>query len=134
MLPQQKESVLTLIVWGIGSLVLAGVLTFATAYRMEITYVLMVLIIMAMWVCRRLTGVRWKKLDERYQGIRFKAGMAGAAGVVTLVVVSCLILSSLFRSAGAVPVFYLALMAFGAMASLYLFTTITILLLYRKGG
>jgi len=60
--------------------------------------------------------------------------MAGATSLVTLVVVACLILSSLFRSVGAVPVFYLALMAFGAMAALYLVSTAAILLLYRRGG
>ena len=38
------------------------------------------------------------------------------------------------RSQGVVPVCYLARMAFGAMASLYLFWTAAILILYRRGG
>jgi hypothetical protein len=134
MLPQQKEAVFTLAVWAVGSLAMLAVALFINRYQTEITYALLALAICAIWVFRRMAGVRWKDLDERDQGIRFKAGIAGAAGVVLLVVVACLILSAVFRDKGAVPVSYLARMAFGAMASLYLFWTAAILVLYRRGG
>ena len=131
MLPQQKEAMFTLVVW-IGGII--AMLVAAGRYQTEITYGLLAITICAMWIIRALTGVKWKSLDERDQGIRFKAGMAGAGGVVTLVVVACLILSSLFRMQGVVPVRYFAKMDFGAMASLYVFWAAAILLLYRKGG
>jgi predicted phage tail protein len=134
MLPQQKEALLTLILWVAGIAALPAVTMLVPVYQTEITYALLALVIIAMWVCRRIVGVKWSDLDERDQGIRFKAGMAGAAGVVTLVVGVCLILSSVFRTAGFVPVFWIARLAFCAMAALYLFWTAAILILYRRGG
>ena len=134
MLPQQKETLLTLVVWVAGTAAMLAVAVFVSAYQTEIIYALLAVVIIAMWVCRRIAGVKWNDLDERDQGIRFKAGMAGAAGVVTLVVVTCLVLSGVFRTAGVVPVFWFARLAFGAMASLYLFWTAAILILYRRGG
>lgn len=134
MLPQQKEALLTLVLWVTGTAAMLAVAALMTEYQTEATYALLALVIIAMWVCRRIVGVKWEKLDERDQGIRFKAGMAGAAGVVMLVVVTCLVLSSVFRTAGVVPVCWLARMAFGAMASLYVFWTAAILILYRRGG
>lgn len=134
MLPQQKEAMFTFIVWVVGTLIMLGVAASGARFQTEIIYGLLALVICAMWVLRRIAGVSWKKLDERDQGIRFKAGMAGAAGVVTLVVVTCLVLSNIYRIQGVVPVHYFARMAFGAMAALYLFWTAAILILYRKGG
>jgi len=128
MLPQQKEAVLTLVVWGIGIVLMFAIMMLHPGYQTEIIYALLALTIVAMWVCRRISGVKWKNLDERDQGFRFKAGM------VTLVVVACVLISGIYHQQGVVPIVFLARMAFGAMASLYLFWTVAILVLYRKGG
>jgi hypothetical protein len=134
MLPQQKEAMYTLVVWIAGTVAMVAVAAFAGRYQTEITYGLLALTICSMWVFRRIAGVNWKTLDEMDQCIRFKAGMAGAAGVVLLIVVTCLVLSTAYRVQGVVPVCFFARMAFGAMAALYLFWTVAILILYRKGG
>jgi hypothetical protein len=134
MLPQQREAVCTLVAWVVGLIAFSVIAAAFRGHGAEVSFSVMVLVIVAMWVIRALNGVSWKKLDERDQLIRFKAGMAAAAAVVALVVVGCVALYYTFHACGMVPIRYLSYMAFAAMASLYVCWTAAILLLYRKGA
>lgn len=133
MLIQQREALYTLIS-SIVFIILKAVL-FPNIGELdpEFTLGLLALFNISLWVIRYSLGFRFKILDEMDKTIRYQAAMIAIHGVMAVMFIYTVVLYLLHRGTLMVPLQQvLSLMYFGWI-SLYLFWTIFILVLYKKG-
>ncbi len=134
MLPQQKEATFTLI----SSIVFTALLTVLSPmfslFRNEAILVLFVLFIITLWIVRKLSGLKFKALDEMDKTIRLQAAIIAIHGFGAIVAIYALALYLIHTQPMLVPVHQVLQLAMYSWLSLYICWSGSILILYRKGA
>lgn len=131
---QQKEASLSLVCSVLFTLLLLLVCPQFPAIKSELILCLFVLFIVSLWIVRKLSGLRFKQLDEMDKTIRLQSAIIAIHGFCAVVVVYALALYLAYCSSGTIPIHQVLQLAFFSWLSLYIFWTASILFLYRRGA
>jgi hypothetical protein len=94
---------------------------------------ILLLLILTVWICRRLFGVRPQIIDERDIAIRYKSGMVGFFCFTTFFMLTCIIFIFKFTASQSVPLSHIIRLMFFGWIVLYLTWAIATLAQYRRG-
>lgn len=134
MLAQQKEAILSLLSSLVFALLLLFVSPLFAAARSEVILVLFALFILTLWGVRKSVGLKFKSLDEMDKTIRLQAAIIAVHGFGAMVAIYAIFLYILHRVDSLVPIHQVLSLAFAGWLSLYIFWTLSILILYRRGA
>lgn len=134
MLPQQKEATFTLFSSIVFTLLLLFVVPMFKMFRNEAILVLFGLFIITLWVMRKLSGFRFKALDEMDKTLRLQAALIAIHVFGATVAIYAFSLYLLHQNLMLVPVHQVLQMALYSWLALYISWSGSILVLYRTGA
>ncbi len=134
MLPQQKEAVFTFISSVVFFMLLLLAIPRFGTFRCEAILLLFVLFIGTLWLVRKITGFRFKILDEMDKTIRLQAAIVAIHAFGATVAIYAISLFLLHRGNLLVPVHQVLELALYSWLTLYAFWSGCIMVLYRTGA